>query len=76
MHCRPSGTKQGSSQPTVNSREALHNDGAPPQMTRFERSVLSAAALAVVFIADHDPFQAVRLRKKKVLLGKELWSAF
>ena len=46
----------------MNAGEALDNDRPSPQVPGLQRRVLSAAALAVILVADHAPLDAVRLQ--------------
>ena len=51
----------------VDTGEALDDDGAPAEVTRFQRRVLAGRSFAVVFRTDHHPrntaWQGVRRRK-------------
>ena len=46
---------------TVNTSETLDNDGSAAKVSRFEGSVLSTTAFAVVLITDSNPFDALGL---------------
>lgn len=50
-----------SPKPTVDSGEALHDDGAPPQVSWLQGGMFSAGALSVVLISDHHPVHAFGL---------------
>lgn len=45
----------------MDSGEALHDDGAPPQVSWLQGGMFSAGALSVVLISDHHPVHAFGL---------------
>ena len=56
---------------TMNTSEALDNDGASSEMPRLKGGVLAAAALTVVLLSYHHPALAGSLQNHD---GKHLYS--